>query len=81
MLEGMAERCVRCCHGESQVTQLEAIKRIERQRQHLQKRIAERTTEGLPFHHQEWDIEACDLAIAALRYVHEVQEYEQSQQI
>ena len=64
---------------EQQMTNNDAISRLQRHDEYLVSRIAKRESEGQPVFHQQLDREAVAFGIAALRYVIEVEEYEASQ--
>jgi len=61
------------------VTPLEAIARLQNRSVFLTEKIAKLTLEGRGTYWFEKDVEANDLAISALEYLHHVQEYEASQ--
>ena len=56
----------------------EAISRLKRQREYLSTRIEQRLAKGLPFHHQQLDQEAIDIALSAIEYTQAMQDYEAS---
>jgi len=61
------------------LTPLEAVARLQARSVFLTDKIAKLQAEGRNVYWFEKDVEANDLAISALRYLHEVQEYEASQ--
>lgn len=61
------------------LTPHEAVARLQARSVFLTDKIAKLTVEGRSTYWFEKDIEANDLAISALNYLHDVQEYDKSQ--